>query len=238
VVPDFDFRVPGVTSMSADLHKFGYAAKPAEDGGQIPSQGGQRPGSHPAGAVGHLVDGQSLGIAGRLFLLLFALPYGLSFVLLWWTPPWRSQVALAVYRMFFNLLASLITAVAAPAIVDAVLAAGATQQRGYLIVSALFGGLATIPLLLIFAAVRERIHTEEEIRREHTTPIADILRTAWANVPFRFATAIYMLNWITFDLAISLHHRPPLEHNSIRLYNATNPVRVHGSTLTHTASTG
>jgi tyrosine decarboxylase MnfA len=28
-VPDFDFRVPGVTSMSADLHKFGYAAKPA-----------------------------------------------------------------------------------------------------------------------------------------------------------------------------------------------------------------
>ncbi len=28
-VPDFDFSVPGVSSMSADLHKFGYAAKPA-----------------------------------------------------------------------------------------------------------------------------------------------------------------------------------------------------------------
>jgi glutamate/tyrosine decarboxylase-like PLP-dependent enzyme len=28
-VPDFDFRVPGVTSISADLHKYGYAAKPA-----------------------------------------------------------------------------------------------------------------------------------------------------------------------------------------------------------------
>ncbi len=28
-VPDFDFSVPGVTSMSADLHKYGYAAKPA-----------------------------------------------------------------------------------------------------------------------------------------------------------------------------------------------------------------
>ena len=26
-VPGFDFRVPGVTSMSADTHKFGYAAK-------------------------------------------------------------------------------------------------------------------------------------------------------------------------------------------------------------------
>lgn len=28
-VPDFDFRVPGVTSLSADLHKYGYAAKGA-----------------------------------------------------------------------------------------------------------------------------------------------------------------------------------------------------------------
>lgn len=28
-IPDFDFTVPGVTSISADLHKFGYAAKPA-----------------------------------------------------------------------------------------------------------------------------------------------------------------------------------------------------------------
>ena len=28
-LPEFDFRVPGVTSMSADLHKYGYAAKGA-----------------------------------------------------------------------------------------------------------------------------------------------------------------------------------------------------------------
>jgi glutamate/tyrosine decarboxylase-like PLP-dependent enzyme len=28
-VPNFDFRVPGVTSISADLHKYGYAAKGA-----------------------------------------------------------------------------------------------------------------------------------------------------------------------------------------------------------------
>ncbi|RYE94700.1 MAG: aspartate aminotransferase family protein [Myxococcales bacterium] len=28
-IPPFDFRVPGVTSMSADLHKYGYAAKGA-----------------------------------------------------------------------------------------------------------------------------------------------------------------------------------------------------------------
>jgi len=175
----------------------------------------------------------------RPFLLFFAAPYGLGFLLLWWAPPWESPIALAVtvslaymlsdtfqtliavplyaltpeitpdydertslttYRMFFNLLASLVTAVAAPAIVDAVLAGGATQQQGYLIVSALFGGLATLPLLLIFARVRERARSEAEVAREQRTPLADVLRTAWANVPFRFATAIYMLNWITFDL--------------------------------------
>ncbi len=28
-VPDFDFSIPGVTSISADLHKYAYAAKPA-----------------------------------------------------------------------------------------------------------------------------------------------------------------------------------------------------------------
>lgn len=26
-VPPFDFRVPGVTSISADIHKYGYGAK-------------------------------------------------------------------------------------------------------------------------------------------------------------------------------------------------------------------
>ena len=124
----------------------------------------------------------------RPFVLFFAIPYGLSFVLLWWAPPWESQVALAVtvslaymlsdtfqtlvsvplyaltpeitldydertslttYRMFFNLLASLVTAVVGPAIVDSALAAGATQQQGYLIVSALFGGLASIPGVIV-----------------------------------------------------------------------------------------
>ncbi|MBM3153376.1 MAG: hypothetical protein FJZ96_14425 [Chloroflexi bacterium] len=31
-------------------------------------------------------------------------------------------------------------------------------------------------------------------------PFIVILRTAWRNIPFRYATALYMLNWITFDL--------------------------------------
>ena len=175
----------------------------------------------------------------RPFLLWFSVPFGLGFVLLWWAPPFESQIALAAfvtfafmlsdtfqtlvivplyaltpeitldydertsltgYRMFFNLFASLVTAVAAPAIVDTVLASGATQQQGYLIVGALFGGLAAIPLLLIFFFIRERDRTQAEVEHEESISFVDSVRTAWSNIPFRFAAGLYMLNWITFDL--------------------------------------
>jgi GPH family glycoside/pentoside/hexuronide:cation symporter len=173
----------------------------------------------------------------RPFLLFFAIPFGLGFLLLWWAPPWQSQIALMItvmlaymlsdtlqtliavpynaltpeitpdydertsltgFRMFFNLIASLATAVTAPMIVKAGLRAGATSQQGYLTVAALFGGLAAIPFLLIFAVIRERRRAPGEI--EEGVSFRETLRAAWQNVPFRFATGVYMLNWITFDL--------------------------------------
>jgi GPH family glycoside/pentoside/hexuronide:cation symporter len=173
----------------------------------------------------------------RPFLLIFAIPFALCFLLLWWAPPWQNPLALMLtvmaaymlsdtvqtlvtvpffaltpdlaqdydertsltgYRMAFNLLASLATAVAAPTIVDEVLRAGYTQQQGYLVVAALFGGLAAIPFLLIGALLRERPRpaAEQAVR----TSFVESARAAWGNVPFRFATLLYMLNWITFDL--------------------------------------
>jgi GPH family glycoside/pentoside/hexuronide:cation symporter len=173
----------------------------------------------------------------RPFLLLFSIPFGLGFLILWWAPPWQNQVALMItvmlaymlsdtlqtlvavpyntltpeitpdyderttltgYRMFFNLVASLATAVTAPIIVKAGLRAGVSLQQGYLTVAALFGGLAAIPFLLIFAVVRERPRSAEEI--EEPVSFRETLRAAWQNIPFRFATGVYMLNWITFDL--------------------------------------
>jgi GPH family glycoside/pentoside/hexuronide:cation symporter len=173
----------------------------------------------------------------RPFLLFFSIPFGLSFMLLWWAPPFENQYLLAVtvtlafmicdtletlcgipcasllpeltpdyderttltsFRMFFNLLASLVTAVAAPAIVDAVMSAGMTQQQGYLFVGGIFGGLAAIPFLLIFFVVRERYVPQEH--PQESPSYGEILRTTWSNIPFRFATIIYMLNWITFDI--------------------------------------
>jgi GPH family glycoside/pentoside/hexuronide:cation symporter len=173
----------------------------------------------------------------RPFLLFFSIPFGLCFLLLWWAPPWESQLALMVtvtlaymisdtlqtlvtvpffaltpeltpdydertsltgYRMFFNLLASLVTAVAAPMIVDGALASGATQQQGYLLVAALFGGLAALPFLLIFLVVREQ--PAASLQAGGQVSFKETVRTAWGNIPFRFATGLYMLNWMTFDL--------------------------------------
>jgi GPH family glycoside/pentoside/hexuronide:cation symporter len=172
----------------------------------------------------------------RPFLLFFAIPYGLSFMLLWWAPPLQSQIGKAIFitlafmisdtfetlvevpfsaltpeltqdydertsitgfRMFFNLLVSLVTAVSAPMIVDAVLASGGTQQQGYLLTAAIFGGLAALPFLLIFAVVREK---QTSGGRIDEVPMMQTVRVAWSNIPFRFATLLYMLNWITFDL--------------------------------------
>ncbi len=172
----------------------------------------------------------------RPFLLYFAVPYGLAFLMLWWAPPIQNQIllmlyvmiayalsdtmqtlvivpfhaltpemtsdydertSLAGYRMFFNFLASVVTAVASPMIVDAVMSAGGTQQQGYVLAAAIFGVSAIIPYLLIFFVVREKStkdHSPEMIS------FRQMARTAWENIPFRYATALYMLNWVTFDL--------------------------------------
>ena len=176
----------------------------------------------------------------RPFLLLFAIPYGLAFLILWWAPPWKSQIllmihmmlayalsdtfqtlvvvpfhaltpemtsdydertSLASYRMFFNFLASLAAGVAAPMIVDATLAGGGTQQQGYLVASAIFGATSVVPYLLIFFAVREKVQPEDQPKE---VSLRDTLRQVWENVPFRYATAIYMLNWVTFDLVAAV----------------------------------
>ena len=72
------------------------------------------------------------------------------------TSDYDERTSLAGYRMFFNFLASIITAVAAPMIVDATMQGGGTQQQGWVLVSAIFGVSAIIPYFLIFFSVRER----------------------------------------------------------------------------------
>lgn len=116
------------------------------------------------------------------------------------TLDYDERTSLTGYRMFFNLLASLATAVSAPIIVDAAIQSGYSLQRGYTVVASLFGGLAAIPFLLIFLVVRERTPNLDQPDQEKQPTFRSIMATAWRNIPFRFATLLYMLNWITFDL--------------------------------------
>jgi len=171
----------------------------------------------------------------RPFLLGFAIPFGLSFVILWSAPNWESQTAMLIYvtlsfmladtlqtlvgvpflsltpeltsdyderttltsfRSFFQLTGALTVVVAAPAIVDRVLAAGGSQQQGFMLVGAIFGGIGAIPLLLIGLFVRERSTPEQT----ESIPFRETLRAAWENIPFRYAVGLHMLNWSAVDM--------------------------------------
>ena len=170
----------------------------------------------------------------RPFLLWFAIPFGLSFILLWSAPDWENQTALLIYvtlsfmladtlqtlisvpflsltpeltpdyderttltssRSFFQLLGALSVVIAAPAIVDMVLASGGTQQQGFVLVGAIFGSIGAIPLLLLGIFVRETAMPEQQ-----SLPLRKTLRVAWGNIPFRFAVGIHMLNWSAVDM--------------------------------------
>lgn len=113
-------------------------------------------------------------------------------------PGYDERTSLTSFRMFFNLIASLVTAVSAPIIVDVVLKAGYSLQQGYLTIAALFGGLASLPFILIFVFIKES-NSSPDIPRENLR-FRQILVMLWQNNPFRYATGIYVLNWISFDI--------------------------------------
>jgi len=112
------------------------------------------------------------------------------------TPDYDERTELTTYRMFFNLVISLVVAVAAPMIKNAALQSGLTLSQSYLLISGLFGGIGAIPFLVMFFFVRER-HPNPS---QETHSLKEIAETAWQNVPFRYATGLYMLNWMTVDM--------------------------------------
>ncbi len=171
----------------------------------------------------------------RPFLLWFAIPFGLSFIMLWSAPNWESPTALLLYvtitfmiadtlqtlisvpflsltpeltsdyderttltsfRSFFQLLGALTVVVAAPAIVDRVLASGGSQQQGFMLVGAIFGSIGAIPLLLLGIFVRETSTPHQT----ESMPFRETLHAAWQNIPFRYAVGIHMLNWSAVDM--------------------------------------
>jgi len=171
----------------------------------------------------------------RPFLLWFAFPFGLSFVVLWSAPNWENQIALTIYvtlafmlsdtlttlvgmpylsltpeltrdyderttlssyRTVFQLLGAIAVVIAAPMIVDEVIEMGGTQQQGFMLAGAVFGGLGAVPLFLIGWFVREKFIPESQ----EDLPFRETLHIAWKNIPFRYAAGIYMFNWSAVDM--------------------------------------
>ncbi|MDD2921400.1 MAG: MFS transporter [Anaerolineales bacterium] len=171
----------------------------------------------------------------RPFLLWFAFPFGLSFIVLWSAPHWESQIALTIYvtlafmlsdtfttlvgvpylaltpdltrdyderttlssfRTVFQLVGAIAVVVGAPMIVDFAIESGATQQQGFMLAGACFGGLGAIPLFLIGWFVREKYAPEDQ----EDLPFRETLKISWANIPFRYAAGIYMFNWSAVDM--------------------------------------
>ncbi len=176
----------------------------------------------------------------RPFLLFFAIPYGLAFLILWWAPPWKSQIllmihvmlayalsdtfqtlvivpfhaltpemtsdydertSLASYRMFFNFLASLAGW------------GGCSDDRGRdpgewrNSAAGLFPGIGDLWGYVgdsLFAHLLRRSGEGQAWDLPEEVSFRATLRQAWQNVPFRYATALYMLNWVTFDLVAAV----------------------------------
>ncbi|HSL45948.1 MAG TPA: MFS transporter [Anaerolineales bacterium] len=112
------------------------------------------------------------------------------------TPDYDERTTLTSFRSFFQLAGALAVVIAAPAIVDMVLVAGGSQQQGFMLVGAIFGGIGAIPLLLIGLFVRE---TSTPAQTE-SIPFRETLQAAWQNIPFRYAVGIHMLNWSAVDM--------------------------------------
>ena len=173
----------------------------------------------------------------RPFLLWFAFPFGLSFIMLWSAPNWDSQVALLMYvtlafmlsdtlttlvavpylsltpeltrnydertslssfRTVFQLLSAMVVVIAAPMIVDGVIAGGGSQQQGFMTAGAVFGAIGALPLFFIGLFIRERY--ADEAAEQETLSFRETLKLAWQNVPFRYAVGIYMFNWSAVDM--------------------------------------
>src|SRR6266542_2587200 len=112
------------------------------------------------------------------------------------TPDYDERTTLTSFRSFFQLTGALTVVIAAPAIVDLVLASGGSQQQGFMLVGAIFGGIGAMPLLLIGLFVHETSTPEQT----ESLPFRETLKAAWQNIPFRYAVGIHMLNWSAVDM--------------------------------------
>jgi GPH family glycoside/pentoside/hexuronide:cation symporter len=183
--------------------------------------------------IGHISDRTRTRWGRRRpFLLFGALPFALAFVLLWWRPPWHSELALAIYyalayvvfdgaatfvympyyaltpdltldydertalttyRMFFSIVASLVSFTIPLAMIGEFAPENAPRV---LMMGFIFGIASMLPLLLTFFGTRER----REYMELEQPGLRQSLRAAMKNRPFVFSVAIFLLTWVSVDI--------------------------------------
>jgi GPH family glycoside/pentoside/hexuronide:cation symporter len=114
------------------------------------------------------------------------------------TQEYDERTALSGYRTAFTLITSLAVVITAPLMIDYAIERGLTQQQGYMIAAAIFGGLAALFYFAVFVFIREREIVEEQ--QTESLTVLKTLKLAWSNVPFRFVLFIFLLNWTAMDL--------------------------------------
>jgi glycoside/pentoside/hexuronide:cation symporter, GPH family len=114
------------------------------------------------------------------------------------TSDYDERTTLTSFRSFFQLAGALTVVIAAPAIVDLVLAGGGSQQQGFMLVGAIFGGIGAMPLFLIGLFIREKSSPEQT----KSLSFRETIRAAWQNIPFRYMVGIHVLNWSATDMVV------------------------------------
>ena len=114
------------------------------------------------------------------------------------TSDYDERTTLTSFRSFFQLAGALTVVITAPAIVDMVLSSGGSQQQGFMLVGAIFGGIGAIPLLLIGLFIREK----PESQQTKALSVRETIRAAWQNIPFRYMVGIHVLNWSATDMVV------------------------------------
>jgi GPH family glycoside/pentoside/hexuronide:cation symporter len=116
------------------------------------------------------------------------------------TRDYDERTRLNSYRFAFSITAGLLAAFFHPIIVNAVRAAGGTEQTGYMVSALVWAIVSTIPFFFAFWGTYER-HTAEE---EAPMPYLESLRMTFSNRAFRYVTSIYLLSWLVVQTVSTL----------------------------------
>lgn len=109
------------------------------------------------------------------------------------TEDYDERTSLTSYRMFYSIFGSLL-AFTIPLMIVGSFSPGNSGK--ILLMGAIFGLISALPLLLVFATIREK---HEFIEQAQPT-FKDSLKAALKNKPFVFGAVIYLITWVSFDI--------------------------------------